>query len=600
MSSKTRAYMAALFLCCGTSDARGLEVCGLIQDAIWRKIDSPIRVSCDLNVAQLRVDPGTKVVFGGKYGITVNGIMQAEGTEAEPISFESAEGNSEGWGTISFEDAIPGSSFSWVVFEGATGSALHVVRTEVPFSHCTFRNNSGNNGGAIRAELGAQDLVVRNCLFQNNHAEVSGGAIYVSGATGEEASALEVEDSLFLENNAGRWDSNANTGGGAVFVRGNARISRSTFRANEARAYTIYARYGVYSEGGALYTDSGSTEVIGSTFIGNRVNMSCHGQTPDPSYPYGGAIFQASGSLSLTNDLIAESWLNGCRSWHPLGSGLFLNTGTCSIVNSTFARNTVRPAIYNSGGTLDIHNAILFWNNDSGDQITGTATVAYSDVQRGFDGDQNINYDPIFDSHYRIVVPSAAIDVGDPDPQYNDGNLPPGLGTLRSDAGFTGGPNNGDMPQHICFVDADGDGYGDPEGFVFMTECQLGTVENDDDCGDSNSSIHPGAAEDPESSNCADGLDDDCDGAIDGEDVGCFISPTPTETPTATATPLPPSPTDTPVPPTPTTAPIATESATVSPTTSTSDPCPGDLDRNRRITVDELVTMVGLSLRGCP
>ncbi len=64
------------------------------------------------------------------------------------------------------------------------------------------------------------------------------------------------------------------------------------------------------------------------------------------------------------------------------------------------------------------------------------------------------------------------------------------------------------------FVDADGDGHGDP--LVAACAPAEGVVDVGDDCNDGNSEVHPGAVE------ACDGVDNDCDGAVD-EDAGGSI-----------------------------------------------------------------------------
>ncbi len=59
-------------------------------------------------------------------------------------------------------------------------------------------------------------------------------------------------------------------------------------------------------------------------------------------------------------------------------------------------------------------------------------------------------------------------------------------------------------------LDMDGDGYGDPA-------CGNCTY-SERDCNDGGGLVHPGAPED-----CTNGVDDDCDGSIDGEDSDCPI-----------------------------------------------------------------------------
>ncbi|MFH1462945.1 MAG: putative metal-binding motif-containing protein, partial [Pseudomonadota bacterium] len=64
----------------------------------------------------------------------------------------------------------------------------------------------------------------------------------------------------------------------------------------------------------------------------------------------------------------------------------------------------------------------------------------------------------------------------------------------------------------IWYADGDGDGYGDLATSIEACDPGPGWVEDDDDCDDANSAIHPDATE-----RC-DGLDDDCDGLVDDDD----------------------------------------------------------------------------------
>ncbi len=68
-----------------------------------------------------------------------------------------------------------------------------------------------------------------------------------------------------------------------------------------------------------------------------------------------------------------------------------------------------------------------------------------------------------------------------------------------------------------CYVDADGDGYGDAEDpgiEIEEAECPMGLVDNNSDCNDSNDAINPEATE------ICDNVDNDCSGvADDGDDL---------------------------------------------------------------------------------
>ncbi|MDO8629598.1 MAG: putative metal-binding motif-containing protein, partial [Phycisphaerales bacterium] len=59
------------------------------------------------------------------------------------------------------------------------------------------------------------------------------------------------------------------------------------------------------------------------------------------------------------------------------------------------------------------------------------------------------------------------------------------------------------------YADSDGDGYGDAAGSQQACAQPAGYVSEGTDCDDTNASIYPGATE------VCNGLDDDCDGAID-------------------------------------------------------------------------------------
>ena len=68
------------------------------------------------------------------------------------------------------------------------------------------------------------------------------------------------------------------------------------------------------------------------------------------------------------------------------------------------------------------------------------------------------------------------------------------------------------------YRDADGDGYGNPaDNFTICGAYILGYITESGDCNDNNNLIHPGAPE------ICNGVDDDCDGAVDEGDV-CLVT----------------------------------------------------------------------------
>ena len=115
--------------------------------------------------------------------------------------------------------------------------------------------------------------------------------------------------------------------------------------------------------------------------------------------------FRISNSGHFTNSISEESATDGIR------------VTDCSpeITNSTFSRNAGHGLTVSSGSPTVI-NSILW--GDGGDEISGTLSVKYSDVQGGYIGEGNINKDPLFIDpdigDYRLDICSPAIDAGDP------------------------------------------------------------------------------------------------------------------------------------------------------------------------------------------
>ena len=432
--------VAAMWLALASREADALEACGFIPfGTTWRAVDSPVEVTCDLQIAGLVIEPGVQVLFEGNHEVVVNGEIQSLGSQAQPITFAPAAANPSGWKGMTFVDVMPGSVFEWTRIRGANSTGMTLIRSAPELRNVTFDSNVGTHGGAIYVELLNDDLVLESTHFVDNFASVSGGAVYVVGDTEPSSPVFDVSDAVFLRNRAGAVASTRhNTQGGALYLDARVRLRRSIFMENTAEAFTIFAAGGRYARGGAIFVADGEIEIVASSFKANGCRLWADGFTPDPSRAYGGALFVANGDVQLRNVLVAENYLSATR--HPvyLGSGLYVSAGSVSSTNATFVENTGHAAVHNVGGLVDVINGLLFFNNDDGSQISGAATVTYSTVQHGHAGVGNLGFNPVLGPDYAITLPSPAIDAGNPSPDYYD-VFPPGLGTELNDMGFTGG-----------------------------------------------------------------------------------------------------------------------------------------------------------------
>lgn len=379
---------------------------------VWSIEYSPINIVGDLKIGGLTIEQGVEIHITGNYKIEVSGVIHSLGSEELPVVFKPSDDNTTGWQGIYFEDTVSGSQFSWTRIEGANSSGVHIVRSNPSFDHVTFQGNSAVYGGAIRAEIFNNDLRITNSLFIDNYASTAGGAIYAVMPTGPDDPVLEVTGSVFRRNNVGNIsDTYNNTSGGAIYVEGNSIITGSKFIENEAQAYTVYARDGRYARGGAVYIDKGFSEIKATTFMGNACRMGAHYQSPDKSCAYGGAVYLASGTIILSNDLLVNNELEGGRYPDHRGSGVFIASGNCTIVNSTLVHNNTH-AVYRSGGQVEILNSILFFNNSGKEQVSGPVLATYSDIQNGFSGQRNMSYNPILNDKFQPGEGSPCIDSG--------------------------------------------------------------------------------------------------------------------------------------------------------------------------------------------
>ena len=192
---------------------------------------------------------------------------------------------------------------------------------------------------------------------------------------------------------------------------------------------TITNAYGYY--GGAISCTTNSSPTISKCVF--KDNKAVKG---------GGGLYNVSGSPLVTNCIfIGNSAENG--------GGLY-NSSNARIVNCTFTNNstTTGGGIHNQSGALTLTNCIL-WNNTPSEIYikAGTVSTSYSDIQGGFEGEGNIDVDPLFadadngDYHLKSQagrwdpnseswvfddVTSPCIDAGDPSSPVGDEAEPNG------------------------------------------------------------------------------------------------------------------------------------------------------------------------------
>ena len=314
------------------------------------------------------------------------------------------------------------------------GGAIYCYNTILRITSTLFRNNVASSergrGGAIFAtsvtpftQPSAEFFLnfyfplctISNSNFTENHAEYSGGAIYIF------KTFLKLKTSVFEKNRAfGSF-----TGGGAICsnVFSIISISNSTFTDNMAKAcggaidsygITLEIRtslfenniaVGVYMQGGGAIFSASRCTVTDSLFINNRVKSarssggaidsqselkitasSFKGNVASGKFGKGGAVH----SYGIYSFRISDTSFTGNIASGTNGEGgamyLMTNAFLSLISNITFEGNQAMScggAIYNSRGNLKIETSFFINNvaagiNGKGKNGSGGALFSYS------------------------------------------------------------------------------------------------------------------------------------------------------------------------------------------------------------------------------
>ena len=208
---------------------------------------------------------------------------------------------------------------------------------------------------------------------------------------------LGIDTSTISTNRAGPSTGVGNGYGGGIYINGNSTIGLSTISGNTT--YSLHTGAHSYSRGAGIYSVSGNL-VVGNTVITDNIaqaRFSWSGVNLGAA-ALGGGIYMNDGGLTATNAIIGcnTSTAGGGTAFNmSQGSGVYVNAGTTTIENTTVARNNVE-GLRAVSGDVTVLNSILYFNNSDGVQIVGTVTATYSDVQGGFTGLGNIDFNPVF------------------------------------------------------------------------------------------------------------------------------------------------------------------------------------------------------------
>lgn len=409
----------------------------------WNVAGSPYLIMGDITVgtdSTLTIEPGVEVNFQGYYSFTVNGYLQAVGTEADSIHFFPAN-TTNGWNTMHFENAPDSSHLAYCTISYSGNNIFGMggiicTNSNPVITHCRISDNRARSsvpgiaGGIV---LNSSHAEISWCDISNNGKPDYGGGIYISH------SSPVITGCNISGNESVMY-------GGGIYITGTSSpiITSCTIEGNVSNW-----------EGGGIYCAGGVTNFLDCTIGYNE------------SYLSGGGINSATGNMSLNRCTIER---NQCSNWSAQGGGIFANGGTLTVDHCTFYGNYIENYgnygmdIHTGGSvTMTVSNSI-FYNDDNLIVFgsTSPASVSYSDFQSTYgpyftgnipaglgqltttnaNGDScdvyyNIFLDPLFENpgsgNYQITwanwpnpdsTKSPCIDAGDPlSPLDPDGTI---------------------------------------------------------------------------------------------------------------------------------------------------------------------------------
>ncbi len=294
---------------------------------------------------------GKAITVRGATGDANDCIIDCQGTEAEPH---------RGFKFVSGEN---------------TNSVLESLTVKNGYGPQEDPDGNGHffsMGGAVYCHLASP--TINNCVFINNACNTFGSGIY------NYQSNAVISNCIFAGNSG-------SSGGGICNWTSNVIISNCDFENNSA------------NNGAGIYNHVCSPEITKCTFINNNADL--YG---------GGGITNHSSNPDITGCVFFNNSANR-------GGGIYNSSSVVSeIVNCSFINNTASSGggIYNGSYYCrsDLESCIV-WNNIP-NQISGSSTAVYSDIEGGFSGEGNINVDPEFVDSYHISATSPCIDSGIP------------------------------------------------------------------------------------------------------------------------------------------------------------------------------------------
>ena len=311
-------------------------------------------------------------------------------------------------GAIYCENANPEIFGNTIVQNSASesGGGIYCLESDPTITENSILQNTAHHGGGIYCEQ--SDPMVQDNQIEDNVVTAFGGGIACSG------SSPEISDNSIIGNSAAQ-------GGGIGSIESDPVIQGNTFSENDAsQGGAVYCKLdsalildnafndNTASSGGAIHGYQAVCEIAGNTIQGNssgnggglsfwecEVTSEGNAITENDAGGFGGGIYLLNTHLNVINNLVCDNEANN-------GGGVYLLNSSAVFMNATVSRNDAYAA---AGGfycavnsEARLLNSIIQGNSPGGIHLQGGSScqAKYCNVQGGWEGEGNINSNPMF------------------------------------------------------------------------------------------------------------------------------------------------------------------------------------------------------------
>ncbi|NIP27663.1 MAG: hypothetical protein GWN67_24265 [Phycisphaerae bacterium] len=288
-----------------------------------------------------------------------------------------------------------------------SGGGMYNQSSRATILNCTFIGNRARDfGGGMYNNNSTPTLI--NCTFTCNMARAGGGMF-----NGDSSPTLK--NCTFIENTS--VDEEGSFGGGMYNSSSNPVLTNCVFTRNMADVEIPDHGGG---DGGGMVNTYSNPVLTNCIFSGNKALCNGAGMSNHRSNP------------TLNNCLFTGNLAIGPGGRWGDGGGMYNESySNPKLNNCTFSGNSAGSeggGMFNVGSYPIMTNCI-FWG-DIPEEIylySGTASITYSDIQGGWEGEGNIDVDPCFvepgywdadgawvEGDYHLLMDSVCINAGDP------------------------------------------------------------------------------------------------------------------------------------------------------------------------------------------